>query len=452
MKPTADINFDQFSVNKTPVNNLSNEDDGFYSIQNLTSLTKNGFAQPKSIINSSEPWKEQSNPNLLQLSEDFDRSKLTSIKKPGGRLRKTAPMRMVNEPEPGLEFLTDEISKVDVTPHPKTSSGFRISLKKQDNDSSPDSLVYKPSEAFAHDNASASASASASSQTEKHGKRLLTQSIDFTHNLNIDVEVDIPVLNQEVSNSFDKLSIHNITSSKKSPLVLKTNTGLLSPRDLNANGEKNTKSPKNTRNTPGRIRPSPISTQFEADETKSYTTVKSSPRVVSPRGISPRGTPRGPGIYQRDSGSSSPRGKPRGKSDAGELTEYPSALRQDPIEYILTKDIQPLASPSKDLNKVVHGLEIDEWPEIFTTINNLRSLALHHSELLLSSGNLHSMITKLMKHVDSLRSAVAKNSILAIGDLFLGLGKGLDLEVTTITKGLAKVILYFIKILPINKI
>ena len=276
-KSTIDINFDQFSVNKTPVNNFSNEDedDGFYSIQTLTSSTKNGFAQPKSVINSSEPWKEMSNPNLLQLSEDFDRSKLTSIKKPGGRLRKTAPMRMVNEPEPGLEFINDEISKIDVTQHPKTSSGFRISLKKQDNDSSPDSLVYKPSEAFSHD--AAADVAAAASPTEKHGKRLLSKSIDLTHNLNVDV--DVPVLNQEVSTSFDKLSIHNISSSKKTPLVLKTNTGLLSPRDLNSNGEKNIKSPKNTRNTPGRIRPSPISTQFEADEMKSYTvSVKSSPR------------------------------------------------------------------------------------------------------------------------------------------------------------------------------
>jgi hypothetical protein len=42
---------------------------------------------------------------------------------------------------------------------------------------------------------------------------------------------------------------------------------------------------------------------------------------------------------------------------------------------------------------------------------------------------LHCIVLGVLKQVDNLRSAVAKNALLTLGDLFQGLGKFMDLEV-----------------------
>lgn len=42
---------------------------------------------------------------------------------------------------------------------------------------------------------------------------------------------------------------------------------------------------------------------------------------------------------------------------------------------------------------------------------------------------LHSIVLGVLKQVDNLRSAVAKNALLTLGDLFQGLGRYMDSEV-----------------------
>lgn len=109
------------------------------------------------------------------------------------------------------------------------------------------------------------------------------------------------------------------------------------------------------------------------------------------------------------------------------------------FDYIPSEQMGPCSAPVQDMSKAYKGLETQEWPEIFHTLNTFRKLAVHHANMLVSSGNLHNLILLIMKRVDALRSSLAKNALLTIEDLFNGLKKNLDAEVAVIIPGVLKV-------------
>ena len=109
------------------------------------------------------------------------------------------------------------------------------------------------------------------------------------------------------------------------------------------------------------------------------------------------------------------------------------------FDYIPSEQMGPCSAPVQDMSKAYKGLETQEWPEIFHTLNTFRKLAIHHANMLVSSGNLHNLILLIMKRVDALRSLLAKNALLTIEDLFNGLKKNLDAEVAVIIPGVLKV-------------
>lgn len=111
-------------------------------------------------------------------------------------------------------------------------------------------------------------------------------------------------------------------------------------------------------------------------------------------------------------------------------------------DYILSANITPCSAPTQEMNKAYTGLEMQEWPEIFHTLNTFRQLALHHPQVLLASGNLHNLILLLMKRIDALRSSLAKNALLTLEDLINGLKKNLDTEVAVMVPGVLKVYYY----------
>lgn len=115
-----------------------------------------------------------------------------------------------------------------------------------------------------------------------------------------------------------------------------------------------------------------------------------------------------------------------------------SATKTADFDYVDTKDIRPLKNPSGEFNKAVKALEIQEWPELFTTLNIIRAAMLHHSNMVMQSGLLHSIVLLIVKQVDNLRSSLAKNAIITITDAFIGLGKNIDMEVASILPSLLK--------------
>lgn len=106
----------------------------------------------------------------------------------------------------------------------------------------------------------------------------------------------------------------------------------------------------------------------------------------------------------------------------------PSALKPDSLEYLESEDLAPLPNASNELPKLIANLETQEWPAIFYTLNSVRQIAVHHHILLSDSRTLHSLLQGILKAANNLRSAVAKNAILAIGDLFQGVERGMDSE------------------------
>ena len=81
---------------------------------------------------------------------------------------------------------------------------------------------------------------------------------------------------------------------------------------------------------------------------------------------------------------------------------------------------------------------IPSFPLLFQTNYSIQYLI--HNILIHSSGTaagssggggggLHCVVLGVCKQVDNLRSAVAKNALLTLGDLFQGLGRAMDQEV-----------------------
>lgn len=72
----------------------------------------------------------------------------------------------------------------------------------------------------------------------------------------------------------------------------------------------------------------------------------------------------------------------------------------DGLDYINTPDLSPSVNPSNDIRRVVIGLEKDDWPDIFHTLNTIRTLAIHHTSLVVASGQLHAIVRGTIKQVN----------------------------------------------------
>jgi hypothetical protein len=140
---------------------------------------------------------------------------------------------------------------------------------------------------------------------------------------------------------------------------------------------------------------------------------------------------------QANSRTNSPRAHPTPGKDAVHLIN--AAMKSDAFDYLDSADIQPIAkNPTQEFQKAVKALENLEWPEIFNTLNTMRSVVLHHPHIIMKSGLLHSIIMLIIKQVENLRSSLSKNAILTIMDCFIGLGKNIDMEINSILPSLLK--------------
>jgi hypothetical protein len=108
-----------------------------------------------------------------------------------------------------------------------------------------------------------------------------------------------------------------------------------------------------------------------------------------------------------------------------------------PITTTATTVTPPAKLPLlAELARTLTSLGKDDWPEIFHTLNSVRRLALHHSALV--EGSAHEIVTAVLKQAENLRSQVAKNALLTVGDLWRGLGRALDAELPLVAPLLIK--------------
>jgi len=104
----------------------------------------------------------------------------------------------------------------------------------------------------------------------------------------------------------------------------------------------------------------------------------------------------------------------------------PSALAHTPtIQYLTIAQLRPLPDPNQSLAHLVTFLPTADWPENFHSLTTVRRLALHHPDIFfaLSPPSLRLLLVELFRLIDNLRSAVAKNALLTLADIWSHAGR-----------------------------
>lgn len=98
--------------------------------------------------------------------------------------------------------------------------------------------------------------------------------------------------------------------------------------------------------------------------------------------------------------------------------------------YTDFRNLQPLSSPGESL-KALLSITTDNWESQFDYSDLIRRLIKFHKDLL-NTQNVHIIIIQILKWGDSLRSALSKNSLIALGDFCRELPKHLDSDIDSI--------------------
>jgi len=106
-----------------------------------------------------------------------------------------------------------------------------------------------------------------------------------------------------------------------------------------------------------------------------------------------------------------------GRDPAG--TPMSAAAASDDSNYTLSVDLQPFPSAptAAEIASVLKGLQSADWSTRFDSITSLRRLVVHHPS---SLGTTHTkaLVRDLKSELNSLRSSLAKNALMALADIF----------------------------------
>ena len=183
-------------------------------------------------------------------------------------------------------------------------------------------------------------------------------------------------------------------------------------------------------------------TQQQSSAMKSSYKVSNNNDATNNNGASRRPKPRNSNSYEYTDEQAYP-SEVLNNSVSGGGRRAPSALKPDSLDYLDTSEILPMQASStakSEMSRIMIGLDTHEWPEIFHTLNVVRQLVLHHPKIITSHSRtaLHDMYMGVLRQADNLRSQVAKNAILTIGDMYIGFGKMIDGEVASSVQLLTK--------------
>ncbi|KAI7726458.1 hypothetical protein M8C21_018348, partial [Ambrosia artemisiifolia] len=92
----------------------------------------------------------------------------------------------------------------------------------------------------------------------------------------------------------------------------------------------------------------------------------------------------------------------------------------DAVDYIASENLEPVSDPDVKFKSLMEGLESKDWIKICDSLNDVRRLALYHSELLLPI--LEKVVMVLVKSMKNPRSALCKTAIMAAADIFKSFG------------------------------
>ena len=109
---------------------------------------------------------------------------------------------------------------------------------------------------------------------------------------------------------------------------------------------------------------------------------------------------------------------------------------QDEGVYVLSCDLTPAPSPATELPNILKSLQSSDWSVRFDGITNIRRMMVHHSQLL--PPHTKALVRDLRAEVNSLRSSLAKNAIMALADFFTNCAKSVEPELEQVGPPLLK--------------
>lgn len=106
--------------------------------------------------------------------------------------------------------------------------------------------------------------------------------------------------------------------------------------------------------------------------------------------------------------------------------------RDDGVHYFTTEELKAFPNMPEDrfIADVLRRLDskVGEWSDQFAAISEARRLVQHAPKAVMSGGHLRKMVALITTLMDSLRSALAKNALLCVGELFAKFGRRMDPE------------------------
>jgi len=101
------------------------------------------------------------------------------------------------------------------------------------------------------------------------------------------------------------------------------------------------------------------------------------------------------------------------------------------VHYLTQEELQPFARDPEDrfIGDVLRRLGGSEWSEQFTAIDDARRLVHYAPKSLALGGHLRKTAALITTLIDSLRSALAKNALRCMGEMFATFGKRMDPEI-----------------------
>ena len=106
----------------------------------------------------------------------------------------------------------------------------------------------------------------------------------------------------------------------------------------------------------------------------------------------------------------------------------PEAGKTDQSLYLKSEELPPVAQPEVEFQSCLESSKAQDWASNFDTLNMIRRLLRHHPGVFLAQTSLHAIVLNVIRMADSLRSSLAKNSLIVISEMSQALKRALDME------------------------
>lgn len=111
----------------------------------------------------------------------------------------------------------------------------------------------------------------------------------------------------------------------------------------------------------------------------------------------------------------------------------PEASKPDQSLYMSSEELPPVSNPEAEFQSCLETSKAQDWSSNFDTLNMIRRLLKHHPGVFLAQTSLHAIVLNIIRMADSLRSSLAKNSLIVLSEMSQALKRTLDMEMEVLS-------------------